>query len=92
MGVGLLVYVQIFTSKNEASEDEGNKKGVQAKELLARYGGAYLATSISLSAISFGLCYVLINSGVDVASLLQKVCITFGLICSTISVQSNRLP
>lgn len=71
------LYVQIFTSKDKASDSEGesNKKGTQAKELLARYGGAYLATSISLSVISFGLCYVLINSGVDVASLLQKVCI-----------------
>lgn len=69
------LYVQIFTTKNETSEGESNKKGTQAKELLARYGGAYLATSISLSVISFGLCYVLISSGVDVASLLQKVCI-----------------
>eukprot|EP00250_Pteridium_aquilinum_P016069 c22928_g3_i1 orf=281-892(-) len=64
---------KIFTSKNEGSEGENNKKGTQAKELLARYGGAYLATSISLSAVSFGLCYVLIDSGVDVPGLLQKI-------------------
>ncbi|KAL3678842.1 hypothetical protein R1sor_021798 [Riccia sorocarpa] len=63
---------QIFTSKEEGAEGKG-KKANQAKELLARYGGAYLATSISLSLVSFSLCYVLINSGVDVASLLQKV-------------------
>ncbi|KAL3692675.1 hypothetical protein R1sor_006326 [Riccia sorocarpa] len=63
---------QIFTSKEEGAEGKG-KKTNQAKELLARYGGAYLATSISLSLVSFSLCYVLINSGVDVASLLQKV-------------------
>ena len=64
---------QIFTSKDETAEGSEKSKGSEAKELLARYGGAYLATSISLSAISFGLCYVLVNSGVDVASLLQKV-------------------
>lgn len=48
-------------------------KGDQAKELLAKYGGAYLATSITISLISFGLCYALISAGVDVQSLLQKV-------------------
>ncbi|KAL2635024.1 hypothetical protein R1flu_006503 [Riccia fluitans] len=63
---------QIFTSKEQGSEDK-EKKASQAKELLTRYGGAYLATSISLSVVSFSLCYVLVNSGVDVAALLQKV-------------------
>ncbi|CAO2825213.1 unnamed protein product [Amaranthus hypochondriacus] len=48
-------------------------KGEQAKDLLAKYGGAYLATSITLSLISFTLCYALINAGVDVSALLQKV-------------------
>nr|GFD38636.1 transmembrane protein C20orf108 family [Tanacetum cinerariifolium] len=38
-----------------------------------KYGGAYLATSITLSLISFSLCYALISAGVDVQSLLQKV-------------------
>ncbi|KAI5061936.1 hypothetical protein GOP47_0022475 [Adiantum capillus-veneris] len=64
---------KIFTSKEESDEDGKKQKGAQAKELLARYGGAYLATSISLSAVSFGLCYVLISSGVDVSGLLQKI-------------------
>lgn len=32
-----------------------------------------MATSITLSLISFTLCYVLISAGVDVAALLQKV-------------------
>ncbi|PWA91931.1 hypothetical protein CTI12_AA085820 [Artemisia annua] len=60
---------KIFSSK-----EEGNKsKGDQAKELLTKYGGAYLATSITLSLISFSLCYFLISAGVDVQSLLQKV-------------------
>ncbi|KAL5710451.1 hypothetical protein ACHQM5_021010 [Ranunculus cassubicifolius] len=65
---------KIFSSKDEGKEGEGQKsKGNQAKELLAKYGGAYLVTSITLSLISFSLCYVLISSGVDVQALLQKV-------------------
>lgn len=69
--------MQIFSSKEEGSEGSSNKsKGDQAKELLTKYGGAYLATSITLSLISFGLCYALINAGVDVPSLLQKVRLT----------------
>ncbi|KAK0603164.1 hypothetical protein LWI29_002097 [Acer saccharum] len=66
---------QIFSSKDEEN-GEGEKKkskGNQAKELLAKYGGAYLVTSITLSLISFALCYALINAGVDVQALLQKV-------------------
>ncbi|KAM7496966.1 hypothetical protein LguiA_021380 [Lonicera macranthoides] len=66
---------KIFSSKDaEEGQEKGKKtKGDQAKELLAKYGGAYLATSITLSLISFTLCYVLISSGVDVQALLQKV-------------------
>ncbi|CAH9148086.1 unnamed protein product [Cuscuta epithymum] len=63
---------KILSSKDE--KNQGNKsKGKEAKELLAKYGGAYLATSITLSLISFGLCYALINAGVDVQALLPKV-------------------
>ena len=47
--------------------------GVDAKALLAKYGSAYLVTSISLAAVSFAICYVLVDSGVDVAALLAKV-------------------
>jgi hypothetical protein len=67
--------MKIFSSKEEEKE-EGEKtksKGDQAKELLAKYGGAYLATSITLSLISFSLCYALISAGIDVQALLQKV-------------------
>uniref|UniRef100_A0A7N0V2W7 DUF1279 domain-containing protein n=1 Tax=Kalanchoe fedtschenkoi TaxID=63787 RepID=A0A7N0V2W7_KALFE len=66
---------KIFSSKDEGAEgsESSKSKGDQAKELLAKYGGAYLATSITLSLISFSLCYVLINAGVDVQSLLMKV-------------------
>jgi hypothetical protein len=50
--------------------------GESAKSLLKKYGIAYLATSIPLALLSFTLCYVLIDNGVDVASLLTKVGIT----------------
>ncbi|KAI4382228.1 hypothetical protein MLD38_008217 [Melastoma candidum] len=66
---------KIFSSKDGGGEEGEKKKSKadEAKELLAKYGGAYLATSITLSLISFSLCYVLINAGVDVQALLQKV-------------------
>ncbi|KAI3984936.1 hypothetical protein MKX01_004704 [Papaver californicum] len=64
---------KIFSSKGEEEESGEKSKGEQAKELLTKYGGAYLATSITLSLISFSLCYALINAGVDVQALLQKV-------------------
>ena len=44
-----------------------------AKELLSRYGVAYLATSIPLAALSFALCYLLVSSGFPVDELLQKI-------------------
>jgi len=67
--------LQIFSSKEEGKDnsEEQKSKADQAKELLAKYGGAYLATSITLSLISFALCYALISAGIDVQSLLQKV-------------------
>uniref|UniRef100_A0A2P2JIL2 DUF1279 domain-containing protein n=1 Tax=Rhizophora mucronata TaxID=61149 RepID=A0A2P2JIL2_RHIMU len=65
---------KIFSSRDEGKEEGGKKsRGDQAKELLAKYGGAYLATSITLSLISFSLCYALISAGIDVQALLQKV-------------------
>ena len=73
---------QIFTSKDDTAEGSSTqgKKTNQAKELLARYGGAYLATSISLSIVSFTLCYVLVQSGVDVSSVLEKVRFFYNLL------------
>lgn len=56
-------------------KDDG---GQSAKDLLAKYGVAYLATSIPLAIISFTICYALIDSGVDVAGLLSKVGIEVG--------------
>ncbi|CAL5032220.1 unnamed protein product [Urochloa decumbens] len=71
---------KVFSSKEEAAEGGDGKKSRtdQAKELLAKYGGAYLATSISLSLVSFTLCYLLISAGVDVQDLLAKVGIATG--------------
>jgi len=50
-----------------------NDGGESAKSLLKRYGIAYLATSIPLALVSFSICYFLVDSGVDVGSLLEKV-------------------
>lgn len=60
----------------EAGLVESLKKkdgGESAKSLLKRYGIAYLATSIPLAIVSFIICYVLVDSGVDVAGLLSKL-------------------
>ena len=53
---------QVFTGKGGAAKD-GKGKGAQAKDLLARYGSAYLITSISFAILSFGACYALVSSG-----------------------------
>eukprot|EP00534_Pseudo-nitzschia_fraudulenta_P000757 CAMPEP_0201124092 /NCGR_PEP_ID=MMETSP0850-20130426/10554_1 /ASSEMBLY_ACC=CAM_ASM_000622 /TAXON_ID=183588 /ORGANISM="Pseudo-nitzschia fraudulenta, Strain WWA7" /LENGTH=180 /DNA_ID=CAMNT_0047391285 /DNA_START=139 /DNA_END=681 /DNA_ORIENTATION=- len=47
--------------------------GESAKSLLKKYGIAYLATSIPLALASFTACYFLVDNGVDVGSLLEKV-------------------
>lgn len=64
---------KIFSSKDDDEEGGKGKKTNQAKELLKRYGGAYLVTSISLSLVSFGLCYALVQAGVDVPIVLDKI-------------------
>uniref|UniRef100_A0A7R9U8Q2 DUF1279 domain-containing protein n=1 Tax=Pinguiococcus pyrenoidosus TaxID=172671 RepID=A0A7R9U8Q2_9STRA len=51
----------------------GEGGAATAKDLLAKYGAAYLATSISLAAVSFGICFALVDKGVDVAALLKNV-------------------
>nr|CAH67592.1 OSIGBa0092M08.4 [Oryza sativa] len=71
---------KVFSSKDGEEEEGKTRKSrtEQAKELLAKYGGAYLATSITLSLISFTLCYLLVSAGVDVQDLLGKVGIATG--------------
>lgn len=54
-------------------KSDENNKGSQAKELLKEYGAAYLVTSISLALVSFSICYVLVDNGIDVAALLARV-------------------
>jgi len=51
-------------------EDDG---GTTAKELLTKYGVAYLATSIPLALLSFAICYGLVNNGVEVTGILSQI-------------------
>ena len=51
----------MFSGKGGSKNGKG--KGAQAKDLLARYGSAYLITSISFAIVSFGACYALVSSG-----------------------------
>mmetsp|Transcript_333 Transcript_333/g.436 ORF Transcript_333/g.436 Transcript_333/m.436 type:complete len:214 (-) Transcript_333:346-987(-) len=52
--------------------------GESAKSLLAKYGIAYLATSIPLAIVSFTICYALVDLGVDVVALLDNLGIPVG--------------
>ena len=58
-------------SASTVSPEESEK--VKPKELLRKYGPAYLVTSIFLAIISYALCYLLVSTGVDVVSLLEKL-------------------
>ena len=58
----------IFNALKSGGKDGEGGGMVKAGDLLKRYGGAYLLTSTSLALVSFGLCYVLVDNGVDVAS------------------------
>ncbi|KAL7511458.1 hypothetical protein ACHAXN_009535 [Cyclotella atomus] len=79
---------KVSPSVEETTEKYGLEAGLfqslkssdatSAKSLLAKYGIAYLATSIPLALISFGICYALVDNGVDVGSLLAKVGINAG--------------
>jgi len=60
----------LFSAFKNRKEGGGMTK---AKDLLKRYGGAYLLTSTTLAIISFSLCYVAVDNGVDVSALLQRV-------------------
>ena len=52
--------MQAMTSKNA----DGSKSGGEtAKELLKKYGSAYLITSISFAIVSFAICYLLVDFG-----------------------------
>lgn len=49
-----------------------SKPATNSQDLLAKYGIAYLLTSISFSIASYALCYTLVFNGVDVAALLER--------------------
>lgn len=68
----------LFQALKDGKKEDGDGGGAAgaattAKDLLTQYGSAYLITSISLSLISFSICYVAVSNGVDMASLLGKV-------------------
>ena len=44
-----------------------------ARDLLKRYGPAYLLTSISLATVSYAACYVAVARGVNMAALMARV-------------------
>ena len=66
---GLFSALKRGGASGDGSGEDGDKAGAMATagDLLKRYGGAYLLTSTSLALVSFGLCYVLVDNGVDVA-------------------------
>ena len=51
----------------------GRTHGTAAKELLKRYGGAYLLCSVAMSLCSFSLFYLLVSAGVDASAVLKAV-------------------
>ncbi|KAG8464720.1 hypothetical protein KFE25_010088 [Diacronema lutheri] len=63
----------IFSALTNKDGSGGKGAMTTAKDLLAQYGAAYLLTSIPLAIVSFALCYLLVDNGVDVSALLAKV-------------------
>lgn len=64
----------LFSALRGNKDGDGAKSSVTtAGELLKRYGGAYLLTSTSFAVVSFSLCYLAVDNGVDVKSLLDQV-------------------
>ena len=47
-------------------------------ELLKQYGGAYILTSLTMSAVSFALFYLLASRGLDVRAMLRLCGIRLG--------------
>ena len=58
----------VFNALKSGGEGKDGASGmVKAGDLLKQYGGAYLLTSTSLALVSFGVCYLLVDNGVDVS-------------------------
>lgn len=70
--------LKVMTSKpaGDGEAAPGPSRTEQAKQLLARYGSAYLVTSISFAIVSFAACYTAVSAGVDVAALLSRIGLT----------------
>jgi hypothetical protein len=66
--------LEVGLFKAVTNKDDSQK--VRPQDLLAKYGVAYLITSVTFAIISYALCYVLVANGIDVASILEKVGIT----------------
>jgi hypothetical protein len=64
---------QSLQHKNSGDEESDENSTTSAGALLKKYGIAYLVTSIPLAIISFSICYFLVDNGVDVCALLQKI-------------------
>ena len=93
--------VQLFVQKStldETTEKYGLEIGLveslkskdggeSAKSLLKRYGIAYLATSIPLALLSFGICYFLVDQGMDMSEILQK----FGIESNTVNEKASTV-
>ena len=58
----------VFRSKGDGK----GSRGTQAKDLLKRYGSAYLITSISFAIVSFSVCYALVGAGQPSLSLVSR--------------------
>jgi hypothetical protein len=62
-----------------------HKEKIQPKDLFVKYGTAYLLTSVSLSILSYIMCYSLVSKGVNVGSLLKRL----GLKVSEVSTSAG---
>jgi hypothetical protein len=56
----LLGWLQVMTSSDEEAPISRTE---QAKQLLGKYGSAYLITSISFAIVSFAACYAAVSAG-----------------------------
>jgi len=63
----------LYKVMTSGEEESPVSRTEQAKQLLAKYGSAYLITSISFAIVSFAACYAAVSAGVDVGGLLSKV-------------------
>jgi hypothetical protein len=61
--------LQAMTSKDSSGKQSNTEL---AKQLLAKYGSAYLVTSISFAIVSFAACYFAVDAGAWWACLAAR--------------------